>query len=79
MLLPLSQILSLCPPPHSPLPLPQAIPTPLFMSMAHACNSLAAFFPILYSTSPWLFCNYLFVLLNPFTFSHIPPDLPSLW
>ena len=36
-------------------------------------TSLAAPFPILYFTSPWLFCNHLFVLLNPLTFSPIPP------
>ena len=35
-------------------------------------SSLATPFPILYCTSPWLFCNYLFVLLNPLTSSPIP-------
>ena len=34
-------------------------------------SSLAAPFPILYFTSPWLFCNYLFVLLNPLTSSPV--------
>ena len=35
-------------------------------------NSLATQFHILYCTSPWLFCNYLFVLTNP------PTSLPIL-
>ena len=43
----------------------------------HIC-SLATMFPMLYFTSPWLFCNYHFILLNPFTFFTHPPDpLPS--
>ena len=36
-------------------------------------NSLSTPFPVLYFTVPWLFCNYLFVLLNPLTSSPIPP------
>ena len=51
---------------HPAPPLPQAIPPPLFMSMVMCINSLAAPFSILSITSPCLFCNYLFVLLNPF-------------
>ena len=35
-------------------------------------------FPMLYFTSPWLFCNYQFVLLSPCTFSPSPLS-PSLW
>ena len=35
-------------------------------------SSLTTPFPILYFIFPWLFCNYLFVLLNPFTSSPIP-------
>ena len=35
-------------------------------------SSLASTFPILYFTSPWLFCNYQFVLLNPLISSPIP-------
>ena len=31
-------------------------------------------FPLLYFTSPWLFCNYQSVLLNPFTFFTQPPS-----
>ena len=35
-------------------------------------------FPILYFTSSWLFCNFLFVLINPLTLSLIPSHpLPS--
>ena len=42
-------------------------------------NSLATPFPLLYFTSPWLFYNYLLVLLNPLTSSliHLFP-LPSV-
>ena len=59
--------------PHS-----QAVPTPLFLFMGMHISSLATSFAILYFISPWLFCNYLFVLLNPLTsnpFLYIP--LPS--
>ena len=74
ILLHLSQFFPLCP----PLPFPQAIPALLFMSTGREhINSLASSFPILYFTSPQLFCNYLFVLLNPLTSSPIPPHLPS--
>ena len=41
-------------------------------------SCLAAPFPILYFISPWLFCNYLFVLLNPFTALPIPPHLSPI-
>ena len=40
-------------------------------------SALATPFPILYFASPWLFCNYLFVLLNPLTSSPIPQHPPS--
>ena len=40
-------------------------------------SSLLTPFPVLYSTSLWLFCNYLFVLLNPLTSSSISPTSPS--
>ena len=36
-------------------------------------SSLASPFPMLYFTSPWLFCDYLYVLLNPLYSSPIPP------
>ena len=50
------------PPTHIPLP-------PAFSSCPGVIHisSLAAPFPIPYFTSPWLFCKYLFLLLNPFT------------
>ena len=51
--------------PHHPLP--QVIPPPFSCPWVMCVSSLAPLFPTLYFTSPWLFCNYLFVLLNPFT------------
>ena len=46
-------------------------------SCLHIC-SLATLFLVLYFTSPWLFCNYPFVLLNSCTFfAHSPKPLPS--
>ena len=72
MLLHLSQFLPLCAPPPS-------IPHSLRQSPHHcSCpwvmciSSLATAFPLLYFTSPWLFCTYLFVFLNPLTTSPIP-------
>ena len=41
-------------------------------------SSLATLFSVLYSTSPWLFCDYQFVHLNPLTSSSIPPQLLSI-
>ena len=38
----------------------------------HLC-SMATLFPMLSFTSPWLCCNYQFVLLNSFTFFSHPP------
>ena len=53
--------------------LPQAIyPHHCSRSWVMHVSSLATPFPILCFTSPWLFCNYLFVLLNPLTSSPIP-------
>ena len=37
-------------------------------------SASAAPFPMLCFTSPWLFCNYLFILLNPLTSLRIPPQ-----
>ena len=37
--------------------LPQAIPTPLFMSIGPVYKFFGTLFPILYFTSLWLFCN----------------------
>ena len=42
-------------------------------------NSLATLFPMLYFTSPWLFCNYLLVLPNPLTSSPISLKPPPMW
>ena len=70
------------PPLPSPAQLPpllQVILPPLFMSMSHVYKFVATPFPILYFTSPWLFCNYLFVLLNLLTSSSIPPHPFSIW
>ena len=67
-----------------PLPALHQVP-PLLQVIPHLCwcpwvmhiRSLATPFPIMYFTSPWLFCNYLFVL-HPLTSSssplHIPPS-----
>ena len=72
MLLQLSQFLLLCPPPPN-------IPFSLRQSPHHcSCpwvmpvSLLATPFPIVYLTSLWLFCNYLFVLLNPLTVLTLP-------
>ena len=42
-------------------------------------SSLVTPFPILYFTSPWLFCNYIFFLLNLLTSSPILPYTPTMW
>ena len=79
MLLYLSQFFHICPPASKP---PFLSPK----QSSHCCScpwvmhmcSLPALFPILYFTSPWLFCNYQFVLLYPFTsFTHPADALPS--
>ena len=59
--------------------LPQAILTPLLMSMDMHISSLATPFPILYFTAPWLFCNYLFVLLKSFISLPIIPHPSPIW
>ena len=66
--------------PPSPLPRPPPSTAYSLSPSPHHCScpwvmcisSLATPFPILYFTSPWLFCNYLFILLNPLAFSPIP-------
>ena len=55
--------------------LPQATPHHCLCPWVICVSSLATPFPILYFTSPWLFCNDLFVLLNLFTHS---PTICSL-
>ena len=42
-------------------------------------SSLATPFPILYFTSPLLFCSYLFEFLNPLTSSPIPIYPSPIW
>ena len=73
MLLPVALIFfsSLPPPPSTPHSLrqfPHLCSCPWVMHI----RSLASPFPALYFTSPWIFCNYLFVLLNPLTSSPTP-------
>ena len=66
-------------------PHPPSTPTPSVNTLYHcSCpwvmliSSLATSLPVLYATSPWLFSNYLFVVLNPLTSSATPPiPLPS--
>ena len=41
------------------------------------CSTQLTPYPMLYFISPWLFCNFQFVLLNPFPlFTHSPNPLP---
>ena len=78
MLLQLSQFLSLySPPPSTPHSLRQ---TPHHCSCPGIIHmrSPATPFLILYFTLPWLFCNYLFVFLNPLTSSLLPLHIPTL-
>ena len=63
------------PNPHSHRPSPHHCLCPWVMHV----SSLATPFPILYFTSPCLFCNYLCVLLNALTSSPIPPHHPPIW
>ena len=79
MLLELSWFFPLCPPPPSTPPLLQAVPHSYSCPWVMRVSSLAAPFPTLDSTSPRLFCNYLFVLLSPLTSSIIPTYPPPIW
>ena len=45
------------------------------LTLCIVISILLTIFPMLYFTFPWLFCNYRFVLLNPFTF-HPSPKSP---
>ena len=75
-LLQLFQFPPFCPPlprtPHSLRPSPHHCSCPWVIYI----SSLAAPFPILYFTSPWLFCIYLLVLLTPLT--HSPASFSHL-
>ena len=78
MLLQLSQFFLLClPPPSTPHSFRQSLQLSSRPWVMHV-SSLASPFLMLYFTSPWVFYNYLFVLLNPCTFSPIlllpPPN-----
>ena len=79
MLLQFSWFSPLCPPPtstpHSLRQAPHHCSCPWVMHI----SSLATPCPILYFTSPWLFCNYLFVLLNPLSSSTSFLSLHRLW
>ena len=78
MLLLLSWFFPLCSPSTQHPPLPQAIPHNFSCPWVMCISFLATPIPILYFTSPWLFCNYLFVLCNPLTSSCIPQTpIPS--
>ena len=79
MLFQLSWFSHFCtPPPSNPTPSGNP-PPPLFVSMAHMYKFFGTLFPTLYFTSPWLFCNYLFVLLNPLTSSLILLFPTPIW
>ena len=74
--------------PNFPSFAPAPISTPQSLRQSpHHCSrprvtciiSLVTPFPILYFASPWLFCNYLFVFLNPFSSSPIPPYHHPIW
>ena len=60
------------------LPRPSGNP-PTIVHVHGKCICLPCLLPsLLYFTSPWLFCNYRFVLLNHLTSSPTPPHpLPS--
>ena len=73
MLLQLSQFFWLCPPPPSTSHSLRQSPHHCSHLWLMRINSLATPFPMLYFTCPWLLCNYLFVLLNPFAFYAHPP------
>ena len=66
-----------------PFPSPPRTPTPSGNPPTIVCvmrtSSLATLFPMLHFTSPWLFYNYLFVLLYPLTSSPILPLPPFIW
>ena len=56
--------------PDIPWATPQHCPNPWVM---HVC-SLAPILPMLYFVSPWLYCDYQFILLNLLTFFTYHPD-----
>ena len=79
MLFQLFWFLPLLPLSTKPPSLSQTIPTRCSCPWVVHINSLATPFPILYFTSPLLFCNYLFVLLkstplHPFLHTPLPSN-----
>ena len=76
MLLQFSQFSPTSPPPPSTANSLRQSPHPYSCPGVMHINSLATLFPMLYFTSPWLFCNYLLVLPNPLTSSPIPAHCP---
>ena len=72
MLLQLSSLFPLCPPPSTTLYSLRKSPYHCSCPWVIYIYSLATPFPILYFTFPWLFCSYQFVLLNPFITSPVP-------
>ena len=69
------------------VPLYPSPPLQSYRQSPHLCScpwvmcvsSLASPFPILYFISPWLFCNYQFVLLNTLTSSPILTHPTPIW
>ena len=79
MLLQLSQFFPLCPPPsstsHFLRQFPQLCSHPWVLHVSSLCTT----FSMWYFKSPWLFCNYQFVLPNPSASSPIFPNPLSIW
>ena len=78
IVLQLSWFFPICPPPlNTPYSLRQS---PTIVHVHGSCVQVLWLFHFLYCTiSPWLFCDYLLVLLKPLTSSPIPPHLPLTW
>ena len=66
------------PPPKTPHSLRQS-PYHCSCPWVMHISALATPFPKPYFTSPWLFYNYIFVLLNPLTSSLIPSNPSPTW
>ena len=60
-------------------PLPHQFPHHCSCLWVLCISSSATPFPILYFTSPWLFYNYLFALLQPLFSSLNPSHPPPIW
>ena len=72
MLLQLSQFFPLCSPPPG-MPLPSSNSPPSSCPWVMHLSSLASPFPILFLTSPCLFCTYRLCCLFPVPFSPLSP------